>query len=85
MNSRLEAATVVPVPGQSLLDRIIDESRVARSPVERDRARDIIGELAEQVLQGELVVSENLAASIDVRIAELDRLISAQLSEIMHA
>ena len=68
-----------------LLDQIIEESRVARSDSERARARDIIGELANQVLEGEVVVSDNLAASLDARIADLDRLISSQLSEIMHA
>ena len=68
-----------------VLDRIIEESRVAQSDQERNRARDIIGELVSQVLEGEVVVSENLSASLDARIAELDRIISEQLSEVMHA
>lgn len=68
-----------------LLDQIVEESRVARSDAERERAKDIISELASQVLDGELIVSENLAASLDARVAELDRLISTQLSEVMHA
>ena len=69
----------------SLLDQIIEESRVAQSDQEKDRARDIISELVQQVLGGSVVVSENLAASLDARVAELDRLISEQLSEVMHA
>jgi type VI secretion system protein ImpC len=68
----------------SLLDRIIEDSRVARSDQERSRARDIISEFASQVLDGEVVISENLAASLDARVAALDALISEQLSEIMH-
>lgn len=68
-----------------MLDQIIEESRVAQSEQERNHARDIIGELVSQVLDGEVVVSENLAASLDARVAELDRLISEQLSEVMHA
>lgn len=68
-----------------LLDQIIEESRVARSESERQHARDIISEFVNQVLEGEVVVSENLSASLDARVAELDRLISAQLSEVMHA
>ncbi|MBS1132262.1 MAG: hypothetical protein H6R16_3264 [Proteobacteria bacterium] len=68
-----------------LLDQIIEESRVAQSDQEKNRARDIISELVNQVLDGEVVVSENLAASLDARVAELDRLISEQLSEVMHA
>jgi type VI secretion system protein ImpC len=67
-----------------LLDQIIEESRVAQSEQEKLRAKDIISELANQVLVGEVVVSENLAASLDARVAELDSLISEQLSEIMH-
>ncbi len=68
-----------------LLDQIIAESRVAQSDHEKNRARDILSELVNQVLEGEVVVSENLAASLDARVAELDRLISEQLSEVMHA
>lgn len=77
------SAAIVQETG--LLDRIIEESRVAQSDQEKVRARDIISELASQVLEGEVVVSENLAASLDARVAELDRVISEQLSEIMHA
>ncbi|MDR2881146.1 MAG: type VI secretion system contractile sheath large subunit [Azoarcus sp.] len=68
-----------------LLDQIIEESRVAQSDQEKDRARDIISELVSQALEGKVIVSDNLAASLDARVAELDRLISEQLSEIMHA
>ncbi|HJV82742.1 type VI secretion system contractile sheath large subunit [Noviherbaspirillum sp.] len=69
----------------SLLDRVVSESRVARSDTERARARDLIGELVGQVLEGTVVISSNLAATLDARIAELDSLISDQLSEILHA
>ena len=81
----LQEETQAVLEGGSLLDRIIDESRIARSSAEHERARDLIGELVEQVLDGELVPSENLSASLDARVAELDALISAQLSEILHA
>lgn len=69
----------------SLLDSIVEQSRVAKSDSERERAKDIIGELANQVLSGTVVVSDNLSATLDARVAELDRLISSQLSAIMHA
>lgn len=81
----LQEESQAVLEGGSLLDRIIDESRIARSSAEHERARDLIGELVEQVLEGELVPSENLSASLDARVAELDALISAQLSEILHA
>ena len=79
------AAASANVRESGLLDQIIEESRVAQSDSEKNRARDIISELVNQVLDGEVVVSENLAASLDARVAELDRLISEQLSEVMHA
>jgi type VI secretion system protein ImpC len=77
--------TAVGVSEMGLLDQIVEESRVAQSEQEKVRAKDIISELANQVLVGQVVVSENLAASLDARVAELDSLISEQLSEIMHA
>ncbi len=84
----LQTVSPANAPGfqeSGLLDQIITESRVAQSEQEKNRARDIISELVSQVLEGEVIVSENLAASLDARVAELDRLISEQLSEVMHA
>ncbi len=69
----------------ALLDQIVEQSKVAKSSVEHARAKDIIAELVNQVMDGTVVVSNNLAATIDARVAELDRLISKQLSAIMHA
>jgi len=69
----------------SLLDQIVEQSRVATSSSEHERARDLISELVTQVMQGTMVISSNLSATIDARLAELDRMISDQLSAIMHA
>lgn len=68
----------------SLLDNIVAQSRVARSETEHARAKDIIAELVREVMDGTVVMSENLGATLDARVAELDRLISLQLSEVMH-
>ena len=70
--------------GASLLDSIIDQSRIATNDFEKKHTRDLISELADQVLAGSVTVSRDLSASIDVRVAEIDALISAQLNEIMH-
>ena len=67
-----------------LLDDIVAKSKVAKTATEHNRAKDIIGELVKEVLQGTVVVSDNLSATLDARVAELDQLISAQLSEVMH-
>jgi len=84
MHAPLSTATETVVE-DSLLDRVVNESRVARSDNERARAKDLIGELVAQVLEGTVVVSSNLSATIDARVAQLDSLISEQLSRILHA
>ncbi|MBC7858015.1 MAG: type VI secretion system contractile sheath large subunit [Burkholderiaceae bacterium] len=78
------AAAVITAPAD-LLDQIVEQSKVAKSGVEHARAKDLIAELAGQVLDGTVVLSANLSATIDARVAELDRLISSQLSAVMHA
>lgn len=78
-----QAATTTTGPG--LLDQIVEQSKVARSDAEHQRARDIISELAREVLKGTVVVSENLNLTLDARVAELDRMISEQLTAVMHA
>jgi len=68
----------------SLLDNIVAQSKVAKNSTEHNRAKDIIGELVKEVMDGTVVVSDNLSATLDARVAELDALISAQLSLVMH-
>ncbi len=70
---------------QGLLDQIIEQSRVAKSEDEHQRARDIISQLAREVMSGTVVVSDDLNRTLDARVAELDRMISEQLSAVMHA
>ncbi|MDR1227889.1 MAG: type VI secretion system contractile sheath large subunit [Azoarcus sp.] len=90
MTAQETALEASPVPeaaaaeATSLLDTIIEQSKAATNELEKERARDLIGELAQQVLAGEVTVSKDLSASIDARVAQLDAVISAQLNEIMH-
>ena len=88
MNGQVATATQAAAAGLTevgLLDQIIEKSKVAKSDVEHQRARDIISELAKEVLEGTVVVSDNLNLTLDARVAELDRLISEQLNAVMHA
>jgi type VI secretion system protein ImpC len=80
----LESKTVEAAEGQALLDQIIDQGRW-KDPASRTLARDMIGELAKQVLEGEMLVSKDTEAMLNARIAQIDALISKQLNEIMHA
>lgn len=79
-----DGSVVEQVAEGSLLDNIIDQTRVARSDQERHRAKDLIGEFVNEVLSGTVTVSKDLVSSIEARIAEIDGLLSRQLSEIMH-
>ena len=67
--------------GLGLLDDIVARSKVAKTDVEHARAKDIIGELVREVMAGTVTISDNLSASIDARIAEIDRLISLATDE----
>ncbi|HJV73815.1 MAG TPA: type VI secretion system contractile sheath large subunit [Noviherbaspirillum sp.] len=87
MGAQVQALDIagMELTATSLLDQVVNESKVARSDVERTRAKDLIGELVSQVLEGTVVISSNLSATLDARVSELDSLISEQLSEILHA
>src|SRR5215204_7634633 len=74
-----------PPADDNLLARILDEGRLARDESQTERAKDMIGEFVQQVMQGEMVVSKDIETTINSRIAAIDRLISAQLNEVMHA
>ncbi|MBV9211455.1 MAG: type VI secretion system contractile sheath large subunit [Acidobacteria bacterium] len=67
-----------------LLSRILDEGRLARDESQMARAKDMIAEFVGQVMAGELTMSKDMEASINARIAVIDKLMSAQLNEIMH-
>jgi type VI secretion system protein ImpC len=82
--SRITVAEELEKSG-SLLDAIVAETRIARDETERSRAKDLIGEFVQQVLDGTVVVKKDLETAINARIAALDELISAQLNEVMHA
>lgn len=68
----------------SLLDQILTEGRMARDDYQKAQAKDMIAEFVGQVMSGELTLSKNMDVAINTRIAEIDRLLSAQLNEIMH-
>ncbi|MEO7674541.1 MAG: type VI secretion system contractile sheath large subunit [Pyrinomonadaceae bacterium] len=68
----------------SLLDKILTDGRMDRDDFQKERAKDMIGEFVGQVMAGTMTMSKNMDLTINSRIAEIDRLISTQLNEIMH-
>src|SRR5215510_3879041 len=71
--------------GEDLLSKILTEGRLGRDEIQTERARDMIGQFVQDVMQGQLVMGRDMEASIVARIAEIDRLLTAQVNEIMHA
>jgi type VI secretion system protein ImpC len=69
---------------KSLLDQIIDQGRLARDESQRSRAKDLISEFVSQITQGSMAVSKDTEAMINARIAQIDKLLSDQLNEVMH-
>ena len=67
-----------------LLDQILTEGRMARDDFQKERAKDMIGEFVSQVMSGQLTLSKNMDVAINSRIAEIDRLLTEQMNEIMH-
>ena len=68
----------------SLLEKMVDESRLGRTPEARERGRDMVKEFVSQFLAGEMTLSRDAEAMIGARIAQIDHLISIQLNEILH-
>jgi len=78
------AAADAPAQGPSLLDKIIDQGRLARDDEQRQWARDLIGEFVDQVMDGTMTVSRDTQAMINARIARIDEVISKQVNAILH-
>ena len=84
--SKEKGVVTVEQQGESdLLTRILEKGKLARNEVQAQQAKDMIGEFVQEVMQGQLVVTKDMESAINARIAEIDRLLSAQLNEVMHA
>jgi len=68
----------------SLLDQIVAQGRFGKDTVAQERGKDMVKEFINQVLEGKMTLSRDAEASIGARIAEIDRLVSLQLNEVMH-
>src|SRR5215813_10725054 len=81
-----QQTTAVVTQDQSggLLDEILNKGFKARDENQVERGKNLIADFVQQAMQGQLVMSKNLPTTINARIAEIDRLLSAQLNQIMH-
>ena len=87
MSNELQKSASVATEQQEgdLLSKILEEGRLARDESQAERAKDMIAEFVQQIMQGQMVVSRDMEATINARIAAIDKVLSAQLNEIMHA
>jgi type VI secretion system protein ImpC len=67
-----------------LLDQIVSEGRFTRDDAARERGKDLIKEFVDQILKGAITKSKDAETTINARLAQIDKLISAQLNEILH-
>ncbi len=68
----------------SLLDQIVDSGRFGEEVQQRERGRGLVKRFVEEVLEGSIQISRDTESMLNARIAEIDRLISRQLREVMH-
>ncbi len=68
----------------SVLDRIIQEGKMARDESQQAYARDLVAEFVNQILDEGMTVSKDTVSSIEARVAQIDELLSQQLNEILH-
>lgn len=78
------AATTTDQSEVSLLDQIVSEGRFSPDAASQQRGKDMVKEFVNQVLEGQMTLSRDADATIAARIAQIDRIISIQLNEVMH-
>ena len=79
-----QAPAYADAPQPTVLDQIVREGRFGAAAPEQARGRGLVRRFVEEVLQGAMTVGPDTEAMINQRIAEIDRLVSAQVGEIMH-
>jgi type VI secretion system protein ImpC len=69
----------------SPLDQLVESSSAIRTPFEKEQGKNLIREFVEQVLDGAMTVGFDTEGTINARLAEIDHLVSVQLSEVLHS
>ena len=79
-----QTQTVTQEAAGDLLGQILEKGMKPKNEIQSARAKDIISEFVSQVMEGQLVMSKDMETTINARIAAIDKVISAQLNEVMH-
>lgn len=83
MSTRIATAPNVG-PESISIDSLVDMFERPDRPVDRVRERNLVKEFVAQVLMGEITHSRDITLMISARIAQIDRLVSLQLSVVLH-
>jgi type VI secretion system protein ImpC len=78
------AAATTTTTEDGLLDKILDRTKPLNDK-ERERNKDYVGQFLKQIVQPGQVVSKDVETNIKFWIAEIDKKLSSQLNEVMHA
>lgn len=68
----------------SLVDRILEEGKLARDKSQSKYAKDLVSEFATQILDEGMTVNKDTQQMLKDRIAQIDDLIVKQLNEVLH-
>lgn len=79
-----QASEEVP-QNRTLLEQIAEDGRVGQTREEQANGKVWLTDIVRDVMSGEMTVSNDTEAMINSRINDLDKLISTQLNEVMHA
>ncbi|MFT7535295.1 MAG: type VI secretion system protein ImpC [Hyphomicrobiaceae bacterium] len=80
MEKQEQAAQTSETESVSLLDQAI----AATKQTEPDRAQELLKALASEAMAGTITWDKNITVSIGSAVAQIDKLLSLQLAEIMH-
>src|SRR5438445_8738709 len=67
-----------------VLDQIVEAGRFGGEAPVRERRREMIKQFVSEVLAGTITMGRDPEAMLNARIAQLDRLISLQVNEVVH-
>ena len=79
-----QAADGTATENLSLLDKIVVEGKMALDDSQRAYAKDLLAEFVDQVVGQGDKMSGDVVEAINIRIAQIDEMISAQLNEVLH-
>ena len=80
-----DTATATAIPAGDVIDELIREGKMARDELQVAHSRTLIGEFVNQVEPEQVPKNGDLAAIVLQKIAAIDKALSEQVNEILHA